>query len=685
MNYVKILLITIALFNTYYSYNAEIASPAEGAVAQAVEKEESKVEEKTNLQKWNDHLDLLKTDDSHWDAANNNPTPEWKTIAFGLAKEILEQDKSMAESLKTDFINALNAKTTNFNDISKLIDEFKDLINAQTQSSQTKEEAPSVPAAPEATFVPEPVSEPTPIVVAQPETSTPVQDTTSTAATSEAEQAPQDIKSEWNTILESIKSDDNIGNSINRAYELSRELLLSGSRPIDLEKDLNAALETRMVQKKINPNVIKNEMNYFKMNLAQQVQPLSSQPGYPISTSPDLIAQTQQEQDRKMEFEKQQKIAEEKNAQLKEQQKKLEEQQKKQDEQNKILLAAAQKSADEGRLARAQLQQVHQSVQLQEEREAKIKKMHEKELAKIEKAQKDLAESMKQAMIAQKEEAEKGVLSTLSDWWYGTSAQKSKALSSKEEELRIDELVAKTKNPDAAKKVYQTFQAKLLQFNSPQYWDENKTMPNQKWIEHMSPLLHDIVVEYEIMSLTTITTNIAYALLASGKMSKDKIDKTLESISQLTKNVRAQQKQEKNTKEERNQKIKERKERIALEQQRIKAEEERMQAEKQRKKLAVVTYRDEKQQWYELLGKLAQNKQASAQDNHAHTQEALKKSQSLLQLAHDIPDKNKASIGQKLKQKFSVALLEQQKNGNGPVNIYQTMDLFNNEVNKMIE
>lgn len=690
MNYVRILLITIALLNTYYSYNAEIASTEDVAI-QTTEQEEPNVEEKTDLQKWNDHLELLKTDDTYWDAANNNPTPEWKATAFDLAKKILEQQSTMAESLKTDFINALNAKTTNFNDINKLIDEFKDLINTQTQSSQTKEEAPSIPTTPEIIPAPEPVSEPAPIVDTQPETSTTTQDTTSTTAINEADQAPQNVKSEWNTVLESIKSDDNIGNSINRAYELSRELLLSGYDPRALEKDLNAALETRMVQKKINPNVIKNEMNYFRMNIAQQVQPLQSQPAYSAfpqqsmfpqqPMAQDLMAQTAQEKEQaakeKMELEKLQKAYAEKD-------KELEQQRKKEEQERMKLLAAAQKAQEEGTLAK---EQVHQLALTQKKLKEEYDKKRKEDLAKVKKAQEDLAEHMKQAMLAQKEEAEKGVLSTLSDWWYGTSAQKPTKLSAEQQETLLNQMV-ETVEPhlqSAAKETYKKLQATLLAVNSPQYWNENKAMPNQKWIDQMNQLVHDIVITYEIMNLKKITTDIAYALLASGKMSKEKINKVIETISSLTKDAQAKRKQQEAAQQALTQRRKDKKEQIMLAQQRVKAEEDRIIEEKKRKKQAAVTYRDEKKQWYELLGKVAQNKQATPQENHAHVQEALKKSQTLLQLAHDIPDKNKASIGQKLKQKFSVALLEQQKNGTGPVNIYQTMDLFNNEVNKMID
>lgn len=692
MNHVRILLITIALLNTFYSYNAEIADNKTET--------ESKTEEKTDLQKWNEHLDLLTIKDEYWDSSDSTPLTSWQNTAFELATNIIKKDKDLANTLKTSFFDAIKTKialekgeftkeTTN------LIAEFDAMIEAQLTPAvvETKEITPT-PVTPEATPAPEPISEPAPMTYSQPETSTTTQDTTSTTAINEADQAPQNVKSEWNTVLESIKSDDNIGNSINRAYELSRDLLLSGYDPRVLEKDLNAALETRMIQKKIHPNVIKNEMNYFKMNIAQQVQPsfVETTAGKPAKEPiakqqpmpQDLVAQAAQEKERKeqaakekMELEKLQKAYAEKD-------KELEQQRKKEEQERMKLLAAAQKAQEEGTLAK---EQVHQLALTQKKLKEEYDKKREEDLAKVKKAQDDLAEHMKQAMLAQKEEAEKGVLSTLSDWWYGTSAQKPTELSAEQQKTLLKQIVAKVpKNlRPAAKETYKKLQDTLLTFNSPQNWNENKAMPNQNWIDQMNRLLHEIVITYEIMSLKKITTDIAYALLASGKMSKEKINKIIEAISLLTKDTQAKLKQQEDAQQVLNQQRKDKKEQIMLAQQRIKAEEDRIVEEKKRKKQAAVTYRDEKKQWYELLGKVAQNRQATAQENHAHVQEAVKKSQTLLQLAHDIPDKNKASIGQKLKQKFSVALLEQQKNGNGPVNIYQTMDVFNNEVNKMMD
>lgn len=679
MNYVRIFLITIALLNTYYAHNAETAllTSTQEPADKAEEKEDSKIEEKTDLQKWNEHLDSLKTNDKYWDAASNNPTPEWQTEAFNLAKKILGQDKSMAEALKIDFINALNAKTTNFNDINKLIKEFEDIINQQAEPAQeTKEVTPPAPTVPEVIPpAPEPVSEPEPMAIAQPETAATTQEATSTTSTTATEQAPQDLQKQWSDVLESIKNEEDIRDALDKASEIARGRLLTGY-PIEmLEGDVLKALAKR----NLSGNVVANVMSTFKTKALQGEQSyypmFYSMPTQPAQTGAYPTMQLGQEKEQaskeRIELEKLQKAYAEKD-----------EQQKKEKQERMIELAAAQKAQEEGNLAKAQ---VHQLALMQKKLEEDYEAQRKKDLAKIQKAQDDLAENMKQAMAIQKKEAEKGVLSTLSDWWYGTDTQKQTGLSLDDQEKLINELVKETKNPDAAREVYKKMHATLLAFSSPLYWNENKAMPADNWIKQMNQLLYDIVIVYKIMGLKKITTDIGYALLASGKMSQQKINETLKRISQLTEDARAQQKQKKAEEQKQAEQKKENREQVALAYQRAKDEKERAEAEKQRKSMAAITYRDEKKQWHNLLGKVAQNKQATAQDNHAHLHQAVKKSHALLQLAHDIPDKNKALIAQKLKQKFSVALLEQQKNNNGPVNIYQTMDLFNNEINKMAD
>src|SRR5438477_5469956 len=159
MNYIRTILITIALLNMHYSYNgqAPFAQNSDSSfddidsLLQPITVEESKTETKetNDLQAWNDHLALLTSNDEYWDAATSNPTSDWKKTAFDLAEKVLQQDKSLAETLKTDFITALNKKTTTFLDINNLITEFNSKIDALLSTLEVSPEPEaSIPPAP---------------------------------------------------------------------------------------------------------------------------------------------------------------------------------------------------------------------------------------------------------------------------------------------------------------------------------------------------------------------------------------------------------------------------------------------------------------------------------------------------------------------------------------------------------
>lgn len=122
-----------------------------------------------------------------------------------------------------------------------------------------------------------------------------------------------------------------------------------------------------------------------------------------------------------------------------------------------------------------------------------------------------------------------------------------------------------------------------------------------------------------------------------------------------------------------------------LAQQRIKNEEDRIEAEKKKQLMAAADYKNHKKEWNQLLAQISNNTQATTQENHAHTTEAIKKSHALLNLASAIPSKNKHAVSQKLKQKFTVALLDQQRDNDEKLNIHHYMDHFNKEINRVIE
>jgi hypothetical protein len=681
MNYVRTILIITFLYAPHiYNEDTPQAISVEETSAQSTKQEEPKIEEKTDLQRWNDHLELLTIKNEYWDSADNIPLDSWKNTAFDLAETVVKKDKSLSDTLKTSFFDAIKAKITlEKGEFTKtttdLITEFDAMIKAQSAPPvilpEAKEVAPPAASIEPETTVPETTTEPEPVAV-QPETAAVQTDAATTPATNEI---PKDLKSEWNDILESLKKDEYTDTSLNKAYVLAQELLLSGYKPMDLEMQFNTALSTRQREKQLNPHVIRNVMDNFRMYLAQQVQPIPAQQLTPRNFTPQDL-----------ELEKARKIAGEKT--LKAREEELEKQRRKQEAQTNIALAAAQKAQEEGALAKGQVSKLAQII----EEQKKTTRQKEEELQQqIQEARKSLAKYTEQIAASQKAEAEKGILSTLSDWWYGTSAQKQTKISPDKQEALLNILVKEVPEhlQQAAKITFKNFQNTLLNFSNLSFWDAHRERPNADWINSMNGFIKDIVITYNIMPREEVSIIVQNVFDASHQITPTNAKETLTKILSKTNKIIDAEKQKKAIEQEKAQQQKEKKEALIVAQQKIKAEEAFIESEKERKLRAATTYRDEKKEWYTLLDKVAQNKKASPQDNHTHMQKALSKSQSLLQLASDIPDKNKTAIAQKLKQKFSVALLEQQKddnkNGEHLVNVHHHMDLFNNEINKLID
>lgn len=665
----------ILALNMNHLYTAQEQSLEQEAPIQTDEITKTAVEEKSNLEKWDDHLNLLS---ENWDTTKNVPSGTWlNPDALKLAKEIVKQDQNQAASIKAQFLDKINEIATKFtSDTLAIIKEFDDAIDAQVSSIESKaaeekpiEPAPAVALSEEPAPTPEPVSEPESIPA--PETTIPAAESTSATATtaSSAESAttatPQepkkDLETQWKEILESIKNEKEISSEqLNKAAEIAYDRIVLNGYPQEmLERDLLKSLNDK------SQGTIDAAMNQFKITLAYGKQP-SSYPAYMPQISPkELEAQL----DAKMRAEKE-----------------------KQDRKYKEAieaLAAAKKLQEEGKLSEAKLHKVVQDTknlkQQMAEKEAEWQRQAQN-------ASDRLAAMMKQQMVAQQKpqpNAEKGVFAQFTEavgnWWYGTAEKTPKKisnqLSAQDQEDLLNQVVHNARDKKGAKKAFITLQQTVLDFatikNAAEY---------NNWVQKMQQLINDIVITHNIMSLTKISDIVKQALLASKNIKADKIQNILDAISEKVRQEEAKKKEQKEQAEEKRRRQQEIAEQKAAAAQKIKDEENRVKAEQEKKVIAAATYKDEKKQWYDLLDKVAQNKEKSGNNAKEYTHEALKKSHSLLQLAHDIPHKNKNSISQKLKQKFSLALLEQQKNNDeDPVNIHHYMDVFNNEINKMVD
>lgn len=695
MKYINVILVIIALLSNQLIFNAENTILINNNEKSNEQKE--KTLELNSMQEWNNHLELLTIKGEYWNATDNVPNDKWQYDTFDIAEKIIKEDKNSVEMLKTSFFDAIKTKialekgeftketTTLISDFDKRIES----ILLPKESEQVPKEIIVTPLTPEiimtSVVAPELNKEVAPV---ETETSSPTTEVPTMVAQKTDSLQPKNLKSEWKEVLESVKQDESIAASLNKAYDLTRELLLAGqTNPAELEKEFNDALTIRMLQKKLDPTVVNNERSHFKMNIVQQLQPSIDQsvphstilPMHtPISTEQERVIQQRQ----KEALEKLQEEYAQKDMKLKEEWQK---QNQKEEQERLKILAAAAKAEQEGALAKEKLQQIHYSVQAKKERDHLIEEKLKEELAQIAKAREELSKNIQYMAEEQKDTAEKGLLSTFTDaisnWWYGPHAKKPTELTTKEQEKFLTALVQNTKNPEHAKQTFKEFQQILLNFHAIQWWNPEKGMPNSNWIHRMQILMKEIVIEHKIMAMEELA-NIIESVIRTKVRNYPKIIAT---IKKLTQEEQVKQKQHILEAQARLERKREKKEQIILAQQKRKEAEENKIAEEKKQKSNIIQYKKEKDEWYDLLYQVASNKKATNEDNSAHTQQALQKSQSLLQLATNIPTKNKSALSQKLKQKFSVALLEQQKNNYNDLNIYHNMDVFNGGVNKIIE
>lgn len=718
MNYVRTILITIALLNMHYTYNGQIPKSSDDTIDALLESMPAaepiaETKETNPFQKWTDHLALLTNNDEYWDATENIPTDWWKTTAFDLAEDVIKHDKSLADSLTTSFIDALNTKKiTDIKNILALIDEFKTFIANQVaimsskNIQETKESTPPVEIVPEviAPQVSEPVAEATPAQTETSETISAAEGGTTSTTSGQNDQEPnQDqLEQTWNGLLEKLKTEGvnwiQIDDILNQTYQAAKELLKLGkTKENTLQAEFRVALTQRAKNKaisqegkleKLYPLDIQETLSFFNNAIgASSSQDQFEQPyGYPEPSAFEPISPNQsQEIDPRDERLKQlEKEYAEKDAKFKAEQKKAEEDRMK-------ISAAAQEALRRQALTEEQVRKLAEAQNTAAQADKKLKEEYElkrkEDLAEIEKARKSLLNYREQMAVAQKVEAEKGFLSKIQDWWQGTTAQKPEELSVQDQQNLLSKIVINVPDylKEDAKETFKEFLNTLFSFDNNLFWDNQRSVPNITWIGHMDELIKEIVITYKLMEQEDLANFVETNLKKSGKISAAALPTIMSKIQTKTNHIVTKKKRKKEAAQQKEQRQKEKKEQILLTQQRIQAEKERIEAQKQLHIASTHSYKQEKKHWYDLLDTIAQHKQATPHDNHAHLQRALEKSQSLLQLAGNIPAKDKAKLSQKLKQKFSVALLQQQKNGDPNTNVYHHMDLFNKEINKMLD
>jgi hypothetical protein len=676
--------------------------------------EETLKEEKSISQEWNDHLATLK---NHWDKENNLPTDDWKKKSFDLAEKMIEKDKNSSETIIQSFTEAIEkAQPTSLSKAINLVQELKDIIAAKLLLLENQAALENKAAQEKKEVIPVAVSTPDPFEglsqgsittgetfpTATELTSGTTEGSTSqtfgTTSTSQEQSAEKQIK-QWDDLIAKIKkaegSSEEINNMLSTINTLAPQVLKSGKKTQEgIQQEFRQVLEILGLKKKLSKADVKFAEDMFNRSLSPDEDQQNKQFEQEAIQQHLTIEQEKIQKDL-------QKFREEIAAQKASDEKKQEEEKKK-------IQAALRLAEQKGTISEEKAHTFEEKVESLTQRLASEGDLRLK--ATIQKKEKEardaFAKTIKQPTISAKKiaeerkaAAEQGIFSkaikmvtdTASGWWYGATPvptpQGSTQLEEQQEIKTLETYLASTEKDQNEKdtiiKLWKSFQQNL--HITPQLLDKDTI---DLWISTINQLLKELVFTHHIVSIEDACTKVE-SILSLSSMDKDMQKKIIKKIKKHLEEI--QWKQQKAIKEKEAQKENElqkkqaEKEQILLTQQKIKDEENRLKAEKEKQSLAAASYKDEKQQWKQFLEHVAQNKQATTKENNALTAQAIKKSHSLFNLASIIPSKNQHSVAQKLKQKFTIALLEQQKANENKVNVHHYMDQFNKEINKIIE
>lgn len=702
-----ILLSIGTIFNdqNYTAYTQEeptsletLVTSEEPIVTKSAPATQEEITKKTELQQWNEQLDKLKIATEQWNSTDNVPVQNWTTEAVAYAKNALAQDKTVAETLKSAFFDAISAKI----DLEKgkfsektfaLIIEFNEAIDAKLK--EMEESATKTQETAKQTILEEP--QPEPVVVQEPLSVT----TTPTPITEEISQtdmptsdSSQNLRTEWHNQLYKIATEgttlSDTKNLLSKAYELAGQLLSSQlGYPEELQFDFEDALTERTFNKR------ERYTNLFAINFSDAMEAFSQSTGIQM---PTYGQQTQQfDQSGNQTSAQQHSITEQDNMQnafqeLRNEMAIKETFTKAEHEREGASQMIAQKALAD--LHKHELTAKTQAMEIKfQQKIAQMKAETEIKLNKF-------AENIKRMATEQKTMAEKGIVATIMDWWSGASKTQEQAQALEKQQEDFFNTMANTQadpnKQNEIKKALHALQNILVTFVTPAFWNQQNTLSEQNWknliqekINIIKENLNIVVNKYNLMPLSDgckIVTNVISSASFINSENRKKIINEVKSF--LEKEEWENSKAEREDIARKEQQIlqrKKRKEEKLRAQQNIKDEEDRKEHERQQQSLFINSYKQEQSQWRNLLAQISQNKQATVEKNKAYTREALNQSQSLLNLAHQMPSKNKAALSQKLKQEFSVALLSQQKDNANPINIHQNMDLFNKEINRMVE
>ncbi len=623
--------------------------------------------EQEAIKTWNAHLESLKELGQHWNKNSNIPTDSWKEEAITLAKEALNQDKTIAEALKSAFFNTITEKIKIEEDefsasTYALIKEFDDTIDAYVttlKDAETPKEAEKEEAKPE------PVAEtvPAPIEV---EGAPALSD--EALAKSEPAAAPitqKTILEEWNDLLQQIATTGS-NNTLNesmviKTYELAKDLLFQNYT----QESLFSGFESALIQHNANRTL-------FPININQAIEAFSAETGITIPYNQQIPTQQEYTAAMKKQAEQQEIAKKQKEAELK-------------------TAATVQEAIKQANISESQMLQLNKKL---EEKLALERAMREAEQAKmnaeLERMKRELASAHKpkakeapeeQGLISRAIGAVKGAASAATTWWYGGESQEEKdikALDEKRFENLQTILKTMTVTPNERLAIEQSWTTFITHLRTFKNLDTNNVKEIAAWLNTVQQSLEFLIFRHNIIP----SIKDAITIMKNAIEQYPDGDKFINSIeSRLTRKqteIIAAKQQKENAQTKKIQAREEHKQTLELKKQRIKEEEKCIKAAKSR----IEAYECEKASWQQLLIDIAQHKDVTEEDNSIHTNDAIKKAELLLNPVHPVVLENKLALEQDLKKQFINALLAQQGKEH-KINIYKNIDQFNAAIDKI--
>jgi hypothetical protein len=315
----------------------------------------------------------------------------------------------------------------------------------------------------------------------------------------------------------------------------------------------------------------------------------------------------------------------------------------------------------------------------QRETEAQIASLKQ-ELASLRKPTIEKVPEAQQGIIGKAIGAVKGAASAATAWWYGAEAQDQKDIEAldKERSQKLQEIINNMTLTSGQKlTIEENWNTFIKQIRTFKDINTNDAQATQQWLTTIEQALENLIITHNILSIKDAIVIMKDAIKQYPESTKY-INDIKTYLTEKQQRIIVAKQQEENIKAKKIQEKENRKELAQRKQQKIKDEKERKKSEQH----IVASYEHEKIKWQQFLTHIANNKQATEQDNIAYTNEAIKKAESLLNPAQLIVLKDKSRLEQDLKEQFTNALLQQQGNEH-KVNIHKNMDQFNTALDKI--